>query len=158
MPNLFQNLFRSSPKTKGSTSAKFSPSATPHASTSHTHDHSAVNLDLIASPIVESRQIGVPGDRKQRCIEWGITALELLKEIGDANGVLSPLKAVCGVTLAILNTIKVRFWLPFCYCGILIDIFRLWIIITKRGRRYWKLSINTVACLNSNSTRRIWSR
>jgi hypothetical protein len=115
MPDFFKKLFRSSPKTKSSISANVTPSATPRASTSHTPGDSAVNLDLIASPIVESHQIGIPGERKQRCIEWGITALELLREIGDANGVLSPLKAVCGVTLAILNTIKVRFWHPCSY-------------------------------------------
>jgi hypothetical protein len=34
-------------------------------------------------------------------------ALELLREISEANGVLAPLKAVCGLTLVILNTIKV---------------------------------------------------
>jgi hypothetical protein len=111
MPDFFKKLFRSSSKTRGSTSAKNTPSVTPRASTSHTGSDSAVNLDLIASPIIEGYQIGAPGERKQRCIEYGITALEILKEITEANGVLSPLKAVCGVTLAILNTIKVRFLL-----------------------------------------------
>jgi hypothetical protein len=115
MSNFFKKLFRSSLKTRSSTSANVTPSAATRPSTSHTRGDSAINLDLITSPIVESHQIGVPGERKQRCIEWGITALELLKEIGEANDILSPLKAVCGVTLAILNTIKVRFWLPFVF-------------------------------------------
>ena len=34
-------------------------------------------------------------------------ALELLKEISEAHGVLAPLKAIYGVTLAILNMIEV---------------------------------------------------
>jgi hypothetical protein len=64
-----------------------------------------------------------------------MTALELLKEISGANDILAPLKAVCGFTLAILNTIKVRFWHSFCCYGILSNTFRLWIIIRKRGGR-----------------------
>jgi len=52
--------------------------------------------------------MGIQSERKQRCIARGITALELLKEITEANDILSPLKAICGVTLAILNTIEVR--------------------------------------------------
>jgi len=51
--------------------------------------------------------MGPQNERKQRCIEYAITALELLEKIGDASDVLAPLKAVCGVTLAILNTIEV---------------------------------------------------
>jgi hypothetical protein len=106
MADLLKKLFRSSPKTKGSTPANTTPSATPGASTSHTRGDSAVNLNLIASPFAEGYQIGAQSERKQRCIEWGITAVELLREISEANGVLAPLKAVCGLTLAILNTIK----------------------------------------------------
>jgi hypothetical protein len=48
--------------------------------------------------------MGIHNERKQRCIELGITAVELLKEIRGANGALEP---ICRLTLAILNTIKV---------------------------------------------------
>jgi len=57
-------------------------------------------------PGVEGDQVDPQNERKQRCIKYGITALELLKEISEANNVLAPLKAVCVVTLMILNTIK----------------------------------------------------
>jgi hypothetical protein len=66
-----------------------------------------VNLNLIVTPIVEGHQIGPQNERKQRCISYATTALELLKEISEASDVLVPLKAVCVVTLAILNTIEV---------------------------------------------------
>ena len=108
MPDLFKKLFRPSSKTKRSTSANPTPSTTPRASTSHTRGDSTVNLDLVAGPIVEGYQMRIQGEHKQRCIARGITALELLKEITEANDILSPLKAICGVTLAILNTIEVR--------------------------------------------------
>jgi hypothetical protein len=113
MPDLLKKLFKSSSKTKGSTPVNATPSATPRASTNHTRGESGVNLDLIASPIVDGYQIGAQNERKQRCIEWGIMALELLREISEANSILTPLKAVCGVTLAILNTIKVGFGFSF---------------------------------------------
>ena len=107
MPDLFKKLFRPSSKTKRSASADPTPSTT-RASTSHTRGDSTVNLDLVAGPIVEGHHMGIQSERKQRCIARGITALELLKEITEANDILSPLKAICGVTLAILNTIEVR--------------------------------------------------
>jgi hypothetical protein len=107
MPDLFKKLFGSSSKTKSSTLANATLSTTPGASKSHTRGDSSVNLNLIASPIVESHHVGPQNERKQRCISYGITALELLKEISEANDILAPLKAVCGVTLAILNTIEV---------------------------------------------------
>ena len=107
MPDLFNKLLGSSSKTKSSTLANATPSTTPRASTSHTRGDSAANLNLIAGPIVESHYVGPQNERKQRCISYGITALELLKEISEANDILAPLKAVCGVTLAILNTIEV---------------------------------------------------
>lgn len=104
MADLFKKLFGSSSKTKDSTSANVTPSAT---STSQARGDSAVNLNLITSPIVEGYQIGIQSERKERCIARGITALELLKEISEASGVLAPLKAICGVILAVLNTIEV---------------------------------------------------
>ena len=107
MPDLFKKLFGSSSKTKGSTSANSTSSTIPQASTSHTRGDSTVNLNLVAGPIVEGYQIGIQSECKQRCIARGITALELLKEISEANDILAPLKAICGVTLAILNTIEV---------------------------------------------------
>ena len=51
--------------------------------------------------------MGPQNETKQRCMSYATTALELLKEISEAHNVLAPLKAVCGVTLAILNTIEV---------------------------------------------------
>src|SRR5271170_5052586 len=106
MPDLFKKLFGPSSKTKRSTSAN-PTSTTPRASTSHTRGDSTINLGLVAGPIVEGYQMRIQSERKQRCIARGITALELLKEISEANDILAPLKAVCGVTLAILNTIEV---------------------------------------------------
>jgi hypothetical protein len=106
MPDLFQKFFRSSSKTKGSTLVN-TPSATPHASTSHTTGDSTVNLNLVASPMVEGYKTDIQNELKQQCIAHGITALELLKEISEGNGVLASLKAISGVTLAILNTIEV---------------------------------------------------
>ena len=159
MPDLFKKLFGSSSSTKGSTSANPTSSTTPQASSSHTRD-STLNLDLVAGPIVEAYQLGLQSERKQRCIARGITALELLKEISEANDILAPLKAICGVTLAILNTIEVGLFnrVLFCYSGILIDEFRPWIATRKRGRRSWIPFINIVACLNNSSTQRIWSK
>ena len=107
MPDLFKKLFGSSSKTKGSTAANPTSSTTPRASTSHTRGDSTVNFNLVAGPIVEGYQIGIQSERKQRCIARGITALELLKEITEANDILSPLKAICGITLDILNTMEV---------------------------------------------------
>ena len=46
----------------------------------------------------------IQNERKQRCIELGITAVELLNETKGANVAL---EAICRVTLAILNMIKV---------------------------------------------------
>ena len=46
----------------------------------------------------------IQNERKQRCIELGITAVELLKEIRGANVAL---EAICRLTLAILNMVKV---------------------------------------------------
>jgi hypothetical protein len=155
MPNLFRKLFWPSSKTKSSNATPYTP---PYASRSHAPGDSAVNLNLITRPIIEGYQIGVPSERKQRCIEYGITTLELLKEISEANSALRPLKAVCGVTLAILNTIKVRFGHSFYNYGILTDTFRLWIITKRRGGRYCILFTNIVVYLNSNSTRRMWSK
>jgi hypothetical protein len=108
MPDLFRKLFGPSSKTKRSASPNPTPSTTPRASTSHTRGDSTVNLGLVAGPIVEGYQMRIQSERKQRCIARGITALELLKEITEANDILSPLKAICGVTLAILKTIEVR--------------------------------------------------
>ena len=107
MPDLLKKLFKSSSKTRGSISVNTSPSTTPRVSISHTHGDSAANLNPIAGPSVEGDQMGPQNERKQRCIEYVITALELLEKIGDASDVLAPLKAVCGVTLAIINAIKV---------------------------------------------------
>jgi hypothetical protein len=107
MPDLFHKFFWSSSKTKRSTLVDAPPSATPHASTSHTTGDSTVDINLVASPIVEDYQANIQIDRQQRCIAHGITALELLKAISEANRVLGSLKAISGVTLAILNTIEV---------------------------------------------------
>jgi hypothetical protein len=107
MPDLLKKFFKSSSKPKGSVPANASPSTTPRASASHTRGDAVVNLNLIASPITEGRQMGPQNERKQRCMSYATTALELLKEISEANDILAPLKAVCGVTLAILNTIEV---------------------------------------------------
>ena len=104
MPDPFQRVLRSSSKPKRSSPANASPSATPLASTSHTSGDSTVNADLVTSTIVEAHQMNVQNERKQRCIELGITALELLKEIRGTNGAL---EAICRATLAILNMIKV---------------------------------------------------
>jgi hypothetical protein len=139
MPDLFKKFFRSSPKPKGSTSANATPSTIPRASTSHTHGDSTVNLNLVASPIIEGHQMGPQNERKQRCISYGITALGLLKEISEANDILAPLKAVCGVTLAILNTIEV---------GILSRLL-LWhtdrcIQAMDRNKEAWKEVLDTI--------------
>jgi len=109
MPDLFQKFFRSSSKTKPSTLLNAPPSATSHTSTSHTSGDSTFNLNLVTSPIVESRA-DIQNERKQRCIAHGITALDLLKEISEASGVPAPLQEICGVTSAILNAIEVD-WL-----------------------------------------------
>ena len=157
MPDLFQKFFRSSSKSKRSALVNALPSATPHASTSHTSAESTVNLNLVANPIVEGYQTDIQNERKQQCITRGMMALKLLKEIGEANDVLAPLKAICGVTLAILNMIEVGLLL-FRYCRILINVFRLWILTMKCGRRCWILFINIVTCSNSSFTRRIRMR
>jgi len=110
MPGLFRKLFRPFSKAKRSAPANASPSATPAtplASTSHTSVDPAINLHLVTSPTVTDHQIDIQNEQKQRCIDHGITALEILKEISEANDALSPLEAICAVTLVILNTIEV---------------------------------------------------
>ncbi len=110
MPDLFQKFFRSSSKAKRSAPANASPpvtAATPLASTSHTSVDPVINLHLVTSPTVTDHQIDIQNEQKQRCIDHGITALEILKEISEANDALSPLEAICAVTLVILNTIEV---------------------------------------------------
>jgi hypothetical protein len=104
MPDPFQRVLRSSSKAKRSSPANASPSAIPFASTSHTSGDSTVNPDLVTRTIVEAHQMDIQNERKQRCIELGITAVELLKEIRGANGAL---EAICRVTSAILDMIKV---------------------------------------------------
>ena len=107
MPDLFQKFFRSSSKAKRSAPANASPSATPAtplASTSQTSGDPTVNADLVTSTIVEAHQMDIQNERKQRCIELGITAVELLNETKGANVAL---EAICRVTSAILDMIKV---------------------------------------------------
>jgi hypothetical protein len=157
MPDLFQKNFRPSSKTKRSTLVNAPPSATPNTSTSHTSGDSTVNLNLAARPIVEGYQTDIQNERKQQCIAHAITTLELLKEIDVVNGVLSPLKAICEVTLVILNMIEVDLLLSRC-CSVLIDVFRRWIVTRNRGRRCRILFINITTYLNRSATRRIWIR
>lgn len=45
--------------------------------------------------------------RKQKCLAWGETIFTGLKSISEANAVLAPLKAVCGIMKTILHTIQV---------------------------------------------------
>jgi hypothetical protein len=155
MANLFQRLFWSSTKSEGSTPEDVPASATPSASMNQTYSDSRANLNLTASPIVEGYQMDIQNERKQQCIARGIAALEFLKEINEATGVLLPHKAICGATLAILNTIEVDL-LSLRYCRILIDVFRLWIVTRRCGRRCRIIFINIVAYFNSSSTR--WIR
>ena len=83
--------------------------------------------------------MGIQSERKQRCIARGITALELLKEITEANDILSPLKAICGVTLAILNTIEVSFssLLPARHPN-------RWIQAMDNNKEAWKEVLDTI--------------
>lgn len=77
-------------------------------STSQIPDDSAINPDLVTTPVVK-RPSGSPGEKKKRYLAAGITVLKHLKEISEARDLLAPLKAARGATTAILETIEVSF-------------------------------------------------
>lgn len=84
-----------------------SSSPAPSAGRPSTSNTPEINLDLVATPILD-RVNDSPGEKKRLYFEAGITVLKHLKEISEASGVLAPLKAACGATTAILETLSVR--------------------------------------------------
>jgi hypothetical protein len=110
MPRLFEKLSGWLKKDKKSGRVSSSTNSIP-APGSTSADNTPVN-----STSDTARNIGITdhkddqkasGGRKKEFLEWGVTALNFVKEISQANGLLAPLTAACGATTAILETIEV---------------------------------------------------
>lgn len=106
MPSIFSKLRTRSKKDKDPSRSSSPTPSVGRPSTSQIPGESEINLDLVTTPIV-NRPSDSAGEKKKQYLAAGITVLKHLKEISEASGVLAPLKAACGATTAILETIEV---------------------------------------------------
>jgi hypothetical protein len=110
MPGLFEKLsdrLKRDKKSKRVSLSKKSIPAPDSASTDNTPIASTREVDrnTISTDHKDDRKAS--NGRKKEFLECGVTALSFLKEISEASGLLAPIKAACGATKVILETIQV---------------------------------------------------
>lgn len=118
MTSVFERLQNRAKKDKNRSHSSIPTPSVGQPSTREILGDSAHSLDLITTPIANQTDER-PSETKRLYIAAGITALKHLKEIGEAGGLLGPLKAACGATTVILETIEVTIYQGLVF--ILID-------------------------------------